>query len=246
MMEAIRHVLVVGSRISDDAELFRRLSPALEPAECELHRVPGGADVRELVASTSFDLVVVSFPLDHLPAEALVRAIRREGSACRRSALLVVVRPESQAQAEPLLAAGANRVLSLADPGQRMATVVSELLAVAPRVALKSSLRFEYRRDGEAEWVRAGIDNLSISGMLVRSGTPLVRGDRLSFELWLPGEDEAVRGVAEVVRQATLTGRSSDAFAARFLAFREVGRQRLEAFLMAELERTRPLGGCRA
>jgi hypothetical protein len=236
-MEAVRHVLVVSSRISHDAEVFRRFFPALQQVDCELHRVPDGSDVLELVRSTSFDLLVLVLPLEQPPAEALIRAIRQEGSACRRSAVLVLMRPEHRLEAESLLEQGANRLLGLDDPGQEMAAVVSELLGVAPRVALRANLRIEFEpHEGDGR-VRAEIDNLSISGMLVRGGGSLDRGTTLSFELWLPGEDEAIHGVAEVVRQAADAGGSGGGFAARFLAFRSVGRQRLEAFLVAEMER---------
>lgn len=236
-MEAVRHVLVVSSRISHDAEVFRRFFPALQQVDCELHRVPDGSDVLELVASTSFDLLVLVLPLESPSAEALVHAARQEGSACRRSAVMVVVRPESRAEAEALLDQGVNRLVGLDDPGHEMAAVVSELLGVAPRVALRSNLQIELEpHEGEGR-IQAEIDNLSISGMLVRGGRGLDRGTTLSFELWLPGEDEAIHGVAEVVRQEADAGGSSEGFAARFLAFRSVGRQRLEAFLMAEMER---------
>jgi len=236
-MEAVRHVLVVSSRISHDAEVFRRFFPALQQVDCELHRVPDGSDVLELVTSTSFDLLVLVLPLERPTAEALIHAIRREGSACRRSAVLVVARSGHRAEAEALLDQGINRVVGLDDPGQEMAAVVSELLGVAPRVALPSGLRIEFEpHEGEGRF-QAEIDNLSISGMLVRGGRDLDRGTTLSFELWLPGEDEAVHGVAEAVRQATSVAGSGGGFAARFLAFRGVGRQRLEAFLMAEMER---------
>ena len=236
-METVRHVLVVSSRISDDAEVFRRFAPALQHVECELHRVPRGTDVLELVDSTSFDLVVVCVPLGLPPAQLVIRTIRQEGSACRRSAVLVVARGEDRTKAESLLEDGVNRVVSLDDPGDQIVAVLSQLLGVAPRVALQSALRVELEVDDGPGRVTAEIGNLSISGMLVHGAGRHQRGARLDFELWLPDEDESIRGMAEVVREVGREDRQTDGFAARFLAFREVGRQRLEAFLMAEMAR---------
>jgi hypothetical protein len=231
-LESLRHVLIIGSDIRRDAEVYRQLAPLQRSWDLELHRVPTRDDAVKLINSTSFDLLVIGHDLVEPSAAELVHAVRGRESACRHSAVLVVADRPPVAEVEDLVGRGVNRVIPLAASGAEVQQVLSQLLNVAPRLAIAAPLRYRDRNGEDEDFVVGTIDNLSISGMLVEGAGGSGVGARLDFEIDFPGQPEPIKGVAEVVREAGADGGSGPGFAARFLAFHGVGRQRLEAFIL--------------
>ena len=113
----------------------------------------------------------------------------------------------------------------------------ADLLHIAPRAAVRYATRLYTSLDNGVEEVFGQTANLSISGMLVRGGGDCDHGARIDFEIDLPDQDEPICGAAEVVRRADQRREWMEGFAARFLAFRGVGRQRLEAFILERATR---------
>ena len=229
-MEASRQVLVVASSNAEASAVFRRFSRVLHEAGCEVHRAPLGNGALTLMKSTGFDLILVGFPIVDPPVRELLRSIRWRESACRSSSLLVVVL-ESMAEAQELLRRGVNRVIRIEAPEDELREAVRDLLAVAPRVALRTILRLAVQRERGVERAVAQTDNVSISGMLVRGSQTYPRGTVVEFEFLLPGQPASVAGGGVVVRGTAHEHESVRGYAVRFVRFAGDGRQRLERFL---------------
>ena len=77
-----RHVLVVGAK----NEALERIAPMLRRAEFNVHTAEPSPVVFDLVLGTSFELVLVSFPLRELDLDDLIDALRKDGSWCKKKA----------------------------------------------------------------------------------------------------------------------------------------------------------------
>ena len=75
MAEKRQHVLVVGGKENG----LDRVAPMLRRAEFSVHTVEPSPFLLDLVLSTEFELVVVSYPLDTLSIDDLLATVREEG-----------------------------------------------------------------------------------------------------------------------------------------------------------------------
>lgn len=78
-------------------------------------------------------------------------------------------------------------------------------------------------------------ENISTTGMLVRTDYPYRVGMQLPFELVSPSPGEPIRGVAEVVRSTQADRERCAGVGARFVSFEGSGRERLESVVKKEL-----------
>jgi TonB family protein len=170
-----------------------------------------GRDVERVFASSSasaLDVARAYVPslvvLDGTDEPATLRLIRqlREHPGTRRSSIVVVAASPGPSPGEETLQGGANLVLpSPVDPAQWDARL-ARLLAVPTRLRIRFPVQIR-RRDlsGEAIHAAHALD-LSVTGMLVESETPVPAGEAVELRFKLPGTDEELRGAACVVRSS--------------------------------------------
>lgn len=221
-----RNVLVIGI----DAETYSRLAPLLERDAFEVDRFPGASGALELLASVAFRALIVGYPLaatqDQLLLGDFLPRLRMPGSVNLGTPLVLVSAPEHLAEAQTYLGRGANRALSIAETDDRLLSEVSDLLAVAPRAALREMLRLELKLGDERTLILCQTENVSPTGMLVRTEKRFAVGTELAFELTISGDSRAVRGRAQVVRH-TLGGRDMvSGMGLRFIGFEGDGHNR--------------------
>jgi hypothetical protein len=212
---------------------LRRLLPALSAYGLELHHVPWGEEVLELVLAERFDAVVVRFPADGFPFARFLSSVRSPSGKCRSCGLVLLAAAGSEDRARQLLGHGVNRVVSLDAPRRELTEAVVELLHVAPRVPLRVPTRLVRREPDRRSTVLCQTVNLSASGMLLAGFAIYPVGALLDFELSLPGDELPLRGSLEVARRSNPTREGVQGFGARFVAFRDTDRARLEAYLSA-------------
>jgi CheY-like chemotaxis protein len=200
MAGGTRSVLVVGV----DAERFASLAPILKRAKMFAELVPTGARALELAAALPYDAVLVTVPLDDPSLEDWLSRLRADTMASCKAAVLLLVAPGHGDEALALLERGANRVAAADDEPERVQALVSALLGVAPRVCLRAASRLRVQLAGGTSQVLCQTENISATGMLLRTDQRYPLGTLLSFELSLPGEPKPIRGKARVVRHTTL------------------------------------------
>jgi CheY-like chemotaxis protein len=157
----------------------------------------------EKAAEVHPDIVIID--RDMTGADRIVIALRKSG-ATRRSSIVVIARGELDPIEVELLEAGANAVFRLPvspDWDGRL----ERLLTVPVRKEARLPVRFEMEaRGGEGvESCSATVLNLSISGMLIDTPSPLQIGDDLDLSFQLPDSDNVIRGTGRVVRKAGRT-----------------------------------------
>jgi CheY-like chemotaxis protein len=223
-----RSVLVVNV----EPELFAKLAPLLDRSEFEVDRFPRAVGALELVARVPLDVLLVGYPLPDLPLQELLDAVRGESSPCRQSPLLLIAHREEVPAAEHFIGRGANRVVAAEEPPAELQGEISRLLAVAPRSSLRMMVRMVVNIGEGAALEMAQSENLSETGMLVRTGEVYPLGSRLSFEFHLGGGQLPIRGEGRVVRH-TLPGREGGVrgVGVRFVSFERDGLLRLQRAL---------------
>ena len=133
MGDTRQHVLVVGAKQAG----LERLAPMLRRADFGVHTVDPSPFLLDLVLSTAFELVIVTYPLDTLPLDDLIDTIRDAGSACHNAGLLLLAEPEHLDDAQSVVDLGANRAICCDWSEARLWQAIGDLMEVAPRVFMR-------------------------------------------------------------------------------------------------------------
>lgn len=226
-----QNVLIVGV----DSPTFEKIAPVLAREAFEVDRFPGASGALELLAAgVPFRALVVGFPLVDLPIGQFLAAVRARNAPSLHTPLVLVAAEDRVAEAASWIGRGANRVVSLASDEALLQSEVSALLAVAPRASFREMLRLELRlaeANANSTLVLCQTENVSATGMLVRTDRRFDLGSEIGFELNLSGDPRAVKGRARVVRH-TLPGRDPvNGMGLRFVAFEADGQARFLAAL---------------
>ncbi len=191
--------------------------------------------VLDLVRRLSFAGVVAAYPLPGAGFGILLSALRASAMASRHAALVAVAAPGRIDEARRLISHGVNRVVA---HGAGVGVVLGELLALletAPRVPAHVPARFVLPVTERPVQVLYQTENISASGMLVRGRAIGEPGTRVEFQLQVPGEEEPVRGVAEIARKTDPEREGIQGFGARFVALAGSDHERLSRFLKASV-----------
>jgi Tfp pilus assembly protein PilZ len=222
-----RSVLVLGV----DEELFAKVAPLLDRGEFDVDRFPRAAMAFELVARVSFDVLLARNPLADVPIAELLAAVRAPDSPNRASPLLLLTSSPELAEASRYVGRGANRVVDIEESAERLQAEVSALLSVAPRSAIRLMVRLQVRIDDGRQLALCQSENVSETGMLIRSSQLFPIGERVELEFFLGEEPQPVRGAGEVVRHTTSGREDVYGMGVRFVDFESNGLARLRRFL---------------
>lgn len=221
-------ILAVGI----DRLLYDKIEPLLNRSYFDVDRVPRGESALILCSQVRFDLMIVGYPLPDMSLDALLEGIRRPESPCAENQLLLLAPAEQLAELHPLVGDGVDAVMSIGQPVQLLEEVASRLLEVAPRTATRLMVKLEAElREGKSLTL-CQTENVSETGMLLRTDRLYPVGTQVQFELFLPGDRAAISGRAEVVRHTHQLIERVEGLGVRFAEFAGEGRRRLQEFLV--------------
>jgi CheY-like chemotaxis protein len=219
-------VLIVG--VSTPA--LQRAGSLLSRRTLRVVHAANGSEAIALSRETPFELVIVRYPLAGTSLPDVIEALRADESSSRQAGVLVLAEQDHSAELSALLGHGVSRIVSINAPSDRLLDTVAELLAVAPRRAMRVPVRLALLCDRRGNpWEGETVD-LSSTGMLVLSGFRPKIGAGISFELFLPDGVAPIAGKGEVVRHGESP---SGSFAVRYVSFSVDSWQRLHNFLAA-------------
>ncbi len=222
-----RNVLAIGVT----TEEFARVAPFLGRDDFDVDRFPSGAGALELTAHVVIEVLLVRYPLPDLELTEFLGTVRRDDSPCQRSPIVLLTLADKLEEAEKFIGRGANRAVDIETAEAEIQATISELVAVAPRKAGRFLARLEIRLGGAKDMILCQTENLSGSGMLIKTERRYDLGTRLNFEFTLSNDPRPVGGVAEVVRH-TLIGRDKvGGIGVRFLSFAGDSQRRFESFI---------------
>ena len=231
MADSRQHVLIVGAK--DDG--LDRVAPMLRRAEFSVHSVDASPFLLDLVLSTAFELVILSYPMDTVPLDDLVDTIRDEGSACHGAGLLLLADPSLIDDAQTHVDLGANRAICTDWSEARLLQAIGDLLEIAPRVFMRVLMHAEVEIQNTADRAIFQTVNVSVSGALLQGSDQLDPGQAFDFLFRLPGGG-LVEGAAEVVRQTNPMREGVDGMGARFLSFGDECEERLLTHIQRQVE----------
>ena len=222
-----RNVLVIG--VSPDE--FGRVAPFLARDAFDVDRFPSGTGALELTAQVSIEVLLVRYPLPDMDLGVFLQSVRQPDSQCLTSPILILADADADAEADSYVGRGANRMLRLTDAEEELQASISGLLAVAPRKDARFLARMEIKIGGAKDMILCQTENLSASGMLIKTDKRYDKGTQLDFEFELPGDARPIQGLAEVVRH-TMVGRDQvGGIGVRFLSFHGDSQRRFENYL---------------
>ncbi len=221
-----RNILIVGV----SQEEFDRVAPFLSRESFEIDRFPSGSGAIELVSLVPFEVLIVRFPLPDLEMSSFLAKVRHPTSGCLHSSLLLLTAAERAEEAKAFIGHGANRVLALEDSAETIQMTVSSLLSVAPRKAARFLARLEIKLGGANDMVLCQTENISATGMLIRTDRRYEAGTKIHFEFTLPNDERPIVGIAEAVRITTNEKEQVGGIGVRFLSFAGDSQRRFEAY----------------
>lgn len=231
MMEEMRsyqrHVLVVGA----EGDTLETIAPMLRRAEFNVHSASPSPVVFDLLLGTSFELVIVSYPVRELSLDDLIDTLRRDGSWCKQAALVLLAEPDHLDDALAMVDLGVNRAIGLDWPESRLQQAIGDLLEVAPRITLRVLVHLKVEVQRESKRALYQTVNISRTGMLLRGADDLDPGTRFSFFFGIPDGRRLVEGTGEVVRRSNPIREGTSGIGIRFVRIAGVGAEQLESFV---------------
>ncbi len=226
-MQKRRNVLVIGV----DTDDFGRVAPFLARDAFDVDRFPSGTGALELIAHVEIEVLLVRYPLPDMDLGVFLQTVRQPDSQCYRSPILILAEATESTEADTYIGRGANRTLVLDDAEETLQGAVSSLLDVAPRKDARFLARMEIKLGGAKDMILCQTENLSASGMLIRTDRRYDQGTKIDFEFSLPDDPRPIVGVAEAMRH-TMVGRDQiGGIGVRFLSFSGDSQRRFEAYL---------------
>ncbi len=201
-----------------------------------MDRVSSFQTALELARHVRYHLALVDYPPSGIAVGELAHGLLDAGLPDHRIYVVLVALPDRIKEARACVGNGIDAVLSAAATPEESAQVLHELLGAAPRVGLRATVRVEVSLEEGPSLVFRQTENLSATGMLVRTPRALPLGTDVSFRLDLPGVRSTIEGRAQVVRhvldadtQAVL------ATGLRFVAFKGDDGGRLRSFVESRI-----------
>lgn len=227
MPSSKRRILTVGLSVEE----FDLVAPCLDPDTFDVDRFPSARGALELIACHAVDVLLVRHPLPGIDIRSFLLAVRKAGSLCRRSPLLLLTLTRHLADAKSYIGRGANRMVALDGDRQALQATVTGLLDVAPRKACRCIAQLKVRVGREGGWILCRTRNCSASGVLLETDRRVPTGTGVDFELTLPAVERPIVGRGEVTRHTLADRDPVVGMGMRFLSFAGDSQRSFQKFL---------------
>lgn len=131
------------------------------------------------------DLIITTFGLPGLSCETLCSTIRL--SRDLRTVSILIICPDTPGYRERGARCGANAVMVLPVGSVKLADKIKELLDISPRRSYRVILNVVVEGTRKNRPFLCSSENVSATGMLIKSEDPLTVGDRVACSFYLPG-----------------------------------------------------------
>lgn len=162
--------------------------------------VPATLEAIEPTMSVRYHLICAGLPLPEPVLTSLFKAIRAAGSASQGSSVIVTASDPESTDVRTALANGANAVLRWPSPAPEVVERLAAALDIAPRKAIRVFLKLRIKLASSTRTSFCQSENLSFSGVLLRTSELVPIGEKVILELMLPGDPEPRTARATVVR----------------------------------------------
>lgn len=191
----LKSLLLIGLK----REPVESLVPALRRHAVEVASTSKGSVALAACQQRRYDLIVVREPVSDLGFEEFLVGIRGSGSASEHSFVQVVTSPGRVEDLEGLVGRQIG-VCSVTDFGDLIGAISRIVLGVAPRVALRMMVELTLRLEGGRLSRFCQVENVSESGLLIRTAELIPVGQSVDVTLSVPGSGQALQMSGRIVR----------------------------------------------
>jgi hypothetical protein len=210
---------------------FERLAPFLRRDALSVDWVATPEAGVSMAWKNEYDVILIDANPGDWPLERVVRDVRSEASSSRGASILVLAQPDQVDAARALKSRGVNRVMLVSDPPQIIREQMASLVQISPRAEVRLATNIETALGNTGRELFCQTENLSMTGMLVRTRHRPQLGSQVVFKIHVGDGNDPIMGRGELVRHATEDQGSHEGVGIRFLSFVADGADRLEEFL---------------
>ena len=212
--------------------LFTRRAGFLDRTDITLTFFETNDDILSRHIKDHADLIITTFNRSDLSAEELFSIIRR--SPDLKKVLLILVCEDAPGLKERASRSGANVILTLPIDQALLERKIHELLDVTPRKSYRVAFKLAGKGKLRNQAFLCNSENISASGMLVRTRESMKPGDHLSCSFFLP-DGMRIQAAGEVVRSVLQDMSTGGTFyGIKFFDISPEHRHSLESFIDRE------------
>lgn len=223
-----------------DRTAFERLAPVLRRDPIDVDWIPTLEAGLVLVTNQAFDVIILTARPFGESLKDVLRVIRGAGSASGGATIMILAKPAEVDAAQALEGHGVNQVMLVSDPPEMIREQMANLLKVAPRAALHLPLRLEASIGEKGQELFCQTENISRSGMLVKTRHQPEHGSTVNFKIHLPDSAGTISGRGETVRHATPDQGGAHGVGIRFISFAADGARKLQDHLAGYVTEKEP------
>jgi DNA-binding NtrC family response regulator len=227
MYQNRRNVLAIG--LSSDE--FDRVAPFLARDSFEVDRFPSAVGSFEITNEVPFEILLTRFPLPDMELYDFLQGVRSGKNPNQKTSIVLLAADGKIDEAKSFVGRGANQVIGLEEADGQIQSTISNVLNVAPRKDARFMARMEIKVGDAEEMLVCQTENMSVSGMLMRTDRRYEKGTKVQFEFSLPNDHRPVVGIAEIMRH-TMIGRDKiSGVGVRFLSFAGDSQRRFQSYI---------------
>lgn len=214
-----------------DRDLFDKIAPLLRRDTFDVNQAPNAESALLLTGNMAYSLIVVVHPLRGTTIHDFLKRLRRRDSASADAPVLIIAAEERIEQLGPLVEEGRVSLICAGQPQTELQAEVSRLLGVLIRSAARLPVSFSVRiGDGSTDRL-CQTQNISESGLLLRTSHLLPIGTTLDVEVPTPRTDPPLELRAEIVRHTALQVEGITGMGAKFIDISEEEQNRLRDYI---------------
>lgn len=220
-------ILIIGPH----RQVHDLLNPLWSELEVEKQRFSStDAAIEVLHGGEPPSAILISYPLWDSTVEHILAEMGKILGPGKEVPVVLLAPQDSLLEATALEDRGV-RVLSEGKSPEELRKSMRDLLVYNQRVHPRFIVRMSVRVGAGALLRACQSENVSLSGMLVRTSEEFPIGADLDLEFALTDEEETIRCKARVVRFTDPESEPLRGMGVRFLSFEDDGQRRLEEFL---------------
>jgi CheY-like chemotaxis protein len=181
----------------DLRRLFPEKGSFLDRQDLKVFLASTNDEAQRICMREEVDLIVTMIDMSGIPSEDLFEFIRAEPQL--KKASIIMVCGDTLAQRERCKRCKANAVITLPVDPAILHMKMQQFLNVAPRMLYRTALAVAIEGKFRDRPVPFQTENISASGMLIRTEEPLGRGSGVFMSFFLP-DGTHISGYGEIVR----------------------------------------------
>lgn len=213
--------------------VLARLEALQTPVDVQFDTVANGFAFQAEAWRRAFDLIVAELPFPGLEPTNCLRTLRKEECASANSPVLFLTRERHDSNLQNIESSLLELVTTCTNLAQTL-TVVTETLKLRDRSPIHLFVETEMIVDSVRLQRVLQLENLSPTGMLLRTNRHLPVGSVLPFTLRLPDDETPIYGRGEVVRHTDEASEAVAGMGVHFYGLDGDGSSRLDGFLGAQ------------